>query len=89
MGQEVVNGVNGMYINNSNVDNFGEIKNTIANSQFGFLPSILKSFYSFKHSQLNYIGASNLDYGVGQKSKIPFLENPSAFLKELNIYFLL
>jgi hypothetical protein len=49
MGQE-----GGMYMNQqcSSSNNFGEIKNTLANSQFGFLPSILKSFYSFKHSQL-------------------------------------
>jgi hypothetical protein len=26
-------------------DNFAENKNTLAQSQFGFLPSILKSFY--------------------------------------------
>ena len=34
-----------VYISNTNVDNFADIRNTIANSQFGFLPSILKSFY--------------------------------------------
>jgi hypothetical protein len=38
-----------LYSSTSYDDNFAENKNTLANSQFGFLPSILKSFYSFKH----------------------------------------
>ena len=34
-----------MYSSTSYDDNFAENKNTLASNQFGFLPSILKSFY--------------------------------------------
>jgi hypothetical protein len=47
-----------VYSSTSYDDNFAENKNTLAHSQFGFLPSILKSFNSFKNSQNYMIGAS-------------------------------
>lgn len=46
-----------VYSSTSYDDNFAENKNTLAHSQFGFLPSILKSFNSFKNSQNYMIGA--------------------------------
>lgn len=38
-------GVNGQLYNNGFDDNFPEIKKKVENNQFGFLPSLLKSFY--------------------------------------------